>query len=510
MPKQDRGAPPRPPWLPEEDEQRGFLRSLRRKKRNPDEGEPNDESLTHETERPSAPKTAAQKPSAESVKLSGQGRPTLTSGEESADGHQPVSDLSKYYTPPRRAEPAGDPSSASESIAVPGPVAEPDTQAPRIIRGASSDVAPEPEPMPQVEQLSSSAPVESSAMPEQELEVPAPNPVAESAPVVTGEPEPPLQAAATPEVARPVVPRSEQPATGPERAVVDSDSADPFSRFSLLEAQLRQMSLDESITDDELERHRRHAAPEAEPATAPAAALSFTPPEVVASIPDDPAEALEETQAAVESPSEEPAPAPTLGFTAPEPEDDVPAVDQEAVGAGEESEAAVTAVTPVADQPEPNSAGNEPATAQAPISPPRSPRRVTIAVTRWCRSLSPSSSPRQRKLWRPRRRRPPPAVVTPMREPPPCCSASRPDAPNSTRNWPRTTPPIRRPAHPNRNPPPSCRWWRHGPRCPSRCVHLRRRLPHPPTMPMKPPTPRRPPAALLSWRDLRLWSTRTS
>ncbi|MBL3745851.1 hypothetical protein IQ261_16460, partial [Mycobacteroides abscessus subsp. massiliense] len=366
MPKQDRGAPPRPPWLPEEDEQRGFLRSLRRKKRNPDEGEPNDESLTHETERPSAPKTAAQKPSAESVKLSGQGRPTLTSGEESADGHQPVSDLSKYYTPPRRAEPAGDPSSASESIAVPGLVAEPDTQAPRIVRGASSDVAPEPEPMPQVEQLSSSAPVESSAMPEQEPEVPAPNPVAESAPVVTGEPEPPLQAAATPEVARPVVPRSEQPATGPERAVVDSDSADPFSRFSLLEAQLRQMSLDESITDDELERHRRHAAPEAEPATAPAAALSFTPPEVVASIPDDPAEALEETQAAVESPSEEPAPAPTLGFTAPEPEDDVPAVDQEAVGAGEESEAAVTAVTPVADQPEPNSAGNEPATAQAP------------------------------------------------------------------------------------------------------------------------------------------------
>ncbi|EHM21495.1 hypothetical protein MMAS_05440 [Mycobacteroides abscessus subsp. massiliense CCUG 48898 = JCM 15300] len=338
---------------------------MRRKKRNPDEGELNDESLTHETERPSAPKTAAQKPSAESVKLSRQGRPTLTPGEESADGHQPVSDLSKYYTPPRRAEPAGDPSSASESIAVPGPVAEPDAQAPRIVRGASSDVAPEPEPMPQVEQLSSSAPVESSAMPEQEPEVPAPKPVAESAPVVTGEPEPPLQAAATPEVARPVVPRSEQPATGPERVVVDSDSADPFSRFSLLEAQLRQMSLDESITDDELERHRRHAAPEAEPATAPAAALSFTPPEVVASIPDGPAEALEETQAAVESPSEEPAPAPTLGFTAPEPEDDVPAVDQEAVGAGEESEAAVTAVTPVADQPEPNSAGNEPATAQA-------------------------------------------------------------------------------------------------------------------------------------------------
>ncbi|SKW44492.1 Uncharacterised protein [Mycobacteroides abscessus subsp. abscessus] len=56
-------------------------------------------------------------------------------------------------------------------------------------------MAPEPEPMPQVEQLSSSAPVESSAMPEQEPEVPAPNPVAESAPVVTGEPEPPLQAA---------------------------------------------------------------------------------------------------------------------------------------------------------------------------------------------------------------------------------------------------------------------------------------------------------------------------
>uniref|UniRef100_UPI00374469C0 MinD/ParA family ATP-binding protein n=1 Tax=Mycobacteroides abscessus TaxID=36809 RepID=UPI00374469C0 len=194
---------------------------MRRKKRNPDEGEPNDESLTHETERPSAPKTAAQKPSAESVKLSGQGRPTLTPGEESADGHQPVSDLSKYYTPPRRAEPAGDPSSASESIAVPGPVAEPDAQAPRIVRGASSDVAPEPEPMPQVEQLSSSAPVESSAMPEQEPEVPAPNPVAESAPVVTGgasEPEPapfvPMVApwASVPEPVRSPAPEAAAPA----------------------------------------------------------------------------------------------------------------------------------------------------------------------------------------------------------------------------------------------------------------------------------------------------------
>lgn len=109
---------------------------------------------------------------------------------------------------------------------------------------------------------------------------------------------------------RPVVPRPEQPVTGPERVVVDSGSADPFSRFSLLEAQLRQMSLDESITDDELERHRRHAAPGAEPAAAPAAALSFTPPEVAASTPDGPTEALGEAQAAVESPSEEPAPTP--------------------------------------------------------------------------------------------------------------------------------------------------------------------------------------------------------
>ncbi|SKJ60016.1 Uncharacterised protein [Mycobacteroides abscessus subsp. bolletii] len=364
MPKQDRGAPPRPPWLPEEDEQRGFLRSLRRKKRHPDEGEPNDESLTHETERPSAPKTAAQKPSAESVKLSGQGRPTLTSGDETADGDQPVSDLSKYYTPPRRAEPADDSSSASEPIAVPGPVAESDAQAPRIVRGPSADVAPEPRPTPQVEQLSSSVPVESSAMPEQEPEVPASNPVAESAPAVTGEPEPPLQAAATPEMAHPVVPRPEQSATGPERVVVDAGGADPFSRFSLLEAQLRQMSLDESITDDELARHRRHAAPEAEPTTTPAAALSFTPPEVVASTPDGPVEALEEAQAAVESPSEEPAPAPALGFTAPEPEDDVPAVDREAVGARGEPEAAVTAVPPIADQPEPNSVANEPAADQ--------------------------------------------------------------------------------------------------------------------------------------------------
>ncbi|MBN7300185.1 DUF2497 domain-containing protein, partial [Mycobacteroides abscessus subsp. abscessus] len=51
-------------------------------------------------------------------------------------------------------------------------------------------MAPEPQPTPQVEQLSSSVPVESSAMPEQEPEVPASNPVVESALAVTGEPEP--------------------------------------------------------------------------------------------------------------------------------------------------------------------------------------------------------------------------------------------------------------------------------------------------------------------------------
>lgn len=200
---------------------------------------------------------------------------------------------------------------------------------------------------------------------------------------------------------RPVVPRPEQPVTGPERVVVDSGSADPFSRFSLLEAQLRQMSLDESITDDELERHRRHAAPEAEPAAAPAAALSFTPPEVAASTPDGPTEALREPQAAVESPSEEPAPTPTLGFTAPEPEDDVPAVDQEAVGARGEQEAAVTAVPPLRTGPSRIPPGTNRLPTRPPISHPRSPRRVPIAVTRWRRSLPPSSSPQQRKSWSP-------------------------------------------------------------------------------------------------------------
>lgn len=359
MPKQDRGAPPRPPWLPEEDEQRGFLRSLRRKKRNPDEDETNEDSLTHETERPATSKTGIQEPITETVTSPVPGSPTATPAEEDADSDQALPHVSKYYTPPRAPEPSDEPLAARGPEAAhdrePDPVPEPDAQAPRIVRSPLPEVVPESQPIPQVEQLSSPPPVESPAIPEAESVAPETAAAAPPAPV---EPEPPVETAPPAEQVSPLVPGFEQPVIGVEQVFGESSDADPFSRFSLLEAQLRQMSLDESITDDELERHRRHAMPRPEPVAATAGPLSFTPPEAVDIAPEPAAEAFEAEQAATEPPAE-PVAEPTSGFTPPESAGDAPVAAQEAVTAPEAPEPVVATSGPTPDDPEPAPAGQD-------------------------------------------------------------------------------------------------------------------------------------------------------
>lgn len=359
MPKQDRGAPPRPPWLPEEDEQRGFLRSLRRKKRNPDEDETNEDSLTHETERPATSKTGIQEPFTETVTSPAPGSPTATPAEEDADSDQALPHVSKYYTPPRAPEPSDEPLAAREPEAAhdrePDPVPEPDAQAPRIVRSPLPEVVPEPQPIPQVEQLSSPPPVESPAIPEAESVAPETAAAAPPAPV---EPESPVETAPPAEQVSPLVSGFEQPVIGVEQVFGESSDADPFSRFSLLEAQLRQMSLDESITDDELERHRRHAMPRPEPVAATAGPLSFTPPEAVDIAPEPAAEAFEAEQAATEPPAE-PVSVPTSGFTPPESAGDAPVAAQEAVTAPEAPEPVVATSGPTPDDPEPAPGGQD-------------------------------------------------------------------------------------------------------------------------------------------------------
>lgn len=354
MPKQDRGAPARPPWLPEEDEQRGFLRSLRRKKRNADEDEPNEESLTHETERPSTPKAPAQKPIAEAVAAPVEERTAVRSGEEKANGAKPMPDASKYYTPPRKPESAEEqPPTDQANTVVQAPVSEPVAEAPRIVTGPLSEIKPESRPIPQVEQLSSSAPAESPATPEPEPVAPAATPAVEAAQQPPVEPPPPVETPAPPEAAS-------WPAPTPEQAVAEPGNQDPFSRFSLLEAQLRQMSLDESITDDELERHRRHTMPESGPVAEAHTPLSFTPPEASGIAPGPADEAPEVTHAADEAQSAEPVPTSTLGFTLPEATNDPPEAAEEAVAEPAEPEPVVAAAQD--DESESFSAETEPDT----------------------------------------------------------------------------------------------------------------------------------------------------
>ncbi|ALR10555.1 hypothetical protein MYCSP_02705 [Mycobacteroides saopaulense] len=356
MPKQDRGAPARPPWLPEEDEQRGFLRSLRRKKRNAGEDESNEDSLTHETERPSTPRVPAQESIAETSRE--EHAPDLTA-EEKANGAKPVPDVSKYYTPPRPPEPVEEASPETDWSAI---VQSPVSETPRIITSPIPEMKPEPRPIPQVEQPPSPPLAESPAIAEPEAVAPEVEPPVESVTPITAEPEPPAE---TPEAA-PVStePSSESveseatrpPAAASERSGPESSGADPFSRFSLLEAQLRQMSLDESITDDELERHRRHTRLESESGTVPEApaSLSFTPPEAVQEdVPEIAGEVAQEAEETQE---------PELSFTPPEAVDQAPEAVEAEQSTPAEPEPVVVADEPApAVEPEPEAPMQEPA-----------------------------------------------------------------------------------------------------------------------------------------------------
>ena len=298
MPKQDRGTPAHPPWLPAEDQQHGFLRSLRRKKRYVDDPESNEGSLAHEAGRTYASNTSAHKPTAESVLLPVDTR-AAAPREDTANGTSSVPDISKYYTPPRAPEPPAQrplPAESNEIVAksVPGEL--------RIITSPIPEIRPEPQPISQVEQPQVPVSDESPA-------IPAPEPAAPRDVADSLEPTPAAEPPA----------ESSSPAPTADQRREESAGTDPFSRFSLLEAQLRQMSLDESITDAELERHRRHAMPESEVIPAPEAcgALSFTSPEG-----GDGDEVVEDiagaAQVALDTESAGAPPEPALGFTLPE------------------------------------------------------------------------------------------------------------------------------------------------------------------------------------------------
>ncbi|WP_078313069.1 MULTISPECIES: AAA family ATPase [unclassified Mycobacterium] len=324
MPKQDRGAPPRPPWLPEEDEQRGFLRSLGRKKRNVDEVESNDDSLTHETERVSALQAPAQKPIAESVAPSVGERSAVAPRHETARGGIPLINVSKYYTPPRVPEPPDQQPLTVESKAI---AQTPVSEAPRIVTSPIPEIRPEPRPLSQVAQPPAPPPSGPPAtpVPEPAADEQSPTPPADQAPSEIVPSDESVQVAPRSEEASPPVP------TADHRGAA-SGGTDPFSRFSLLEAQLRQMSLDESITDAELERHRRHAVLESEAPPAPGA-LRFTLPEEFDDAPEPIEGAVSDTAESepihAAAPDDEPAPVPaepeppaalTVDFVPPVPE----------------------------------------------------------------------------------------------------------------------------------------------------------------------------------------------
>ncbi|WP_191986850.1 AAA family ATPase [Mycobacteroides salmoniphilum] len=366
MPKQDRGAPARPPWLPEEDEQRGFLRSLRPKKRGADDPESNEDSLTHETGHTSAPKTPAQKPTAESVLPPVETRAAVAPREETGNRTTPMPDVSKYYTPARAPEPpeqrpltAAQESLAAESNNI---AQQPVSDEARIVTSPIPEVKPEPRPILQVEQPQTPPSDESPvipvpATPEAALDVEAVTPSAiEASADVADSPEP-APVTAPPEQARLLVPTADQRRE-------ESTGTDPFSRFSLLEAQLRQMSLDESITEAELERHRRHARPESAPAPEVPGVLSFTPPEAVDDAPDGVEDIAEPAHVFQDAQSVGPSPAAVLGFTHPDVIADAPEAIEESLSEAEEP----TAAAEPDGEPEP-----EPSTAVTVDSLPQTP-----------------------------------------------------------------------------------------------------------------------------------------
>ncbi|AKC37740.1 ESX-1 secretion-associated protein EspI [Mycolicibacterium phlei] len=363
MPKQDRGAPARPPWLPEEDEQRGFLRSLRRKKRNADDPESNEDSLTHETGHSFTPQTPAQKPITDSVLPPVEKHAAVAPREEKANGTTPVPDVSKYYTPPRASEPpeqrplttAQEPPATESNEIVPKSV----PGEPRIITSPIPEMKPDPRPISQVEQPQVPASDESPAIPAPEPVTPEAAPDVEA--VAPAAIEAPGDVADSPEPAPVAEPPAESSSPVPtaDQRLEESAGTDPFSRFSLLEAQLRQMSLDESITDAELERHRRHAMPESEAMPGPEArgALSFTPPEALDEAPEVVEDIAEPAQPAPDAQSAGPSSAPALGFTPPE------AINQSFSGT-EEPEP--TAVPDAAPEPEPPTARTADSLPEAP------------------------------------------------------------------------------------------------------------------------------------------------
>ncbi|MUM16978.1 AAA family ATPase [Mycobacterium sp. CBMA271] len=349
MPKQDRGAPARPPWLPEEEERRGVLSLFRRGRKGNDDAE--DESSPADTEKsaPSKSKKAADEQPVD----------TKSVAPEPSNDTKAEPEASRYYIPPRpdvSAQPVEPPVAESKDVA---PEVIPED--PKIF--SRPDQLPEMKPAPR--SISSFAPPSASefaapvepeaAAPElvTPAELPASFTPSPAAPVAEQEtPEPPVAAttgpASAPLVAdwsrpEPVEDRALQEPPVSEDVAPEAAPSDPFSRFSELEAKLRQTSLDESILGENAERRRhRMPEPELEPAptatvtATPAPTLRFTPPEAVEKA-SEAAEKVDEVEGVAEvdaaesllSAPESETPDVVTSEPAPQPQDDV--VEQPAV-----------------------------------------------------------------------------------------------------------------------------------------------------------------------------------
>ncbi|MEU9809088.1 AAA family ATPase [Mycobacterium sp. NPDC050853] len=258
MPKQDRVAPVRPPWLPEEDDHRKGLFRRRRKSESEHEATPVSREKTAATPAPAASSLKADKSNGLAPKRSVE--------EQTVDASANKLGAANYFVPARsesaeiepvesaRAEPepeslgpesdSAPPKIVTQSVPLalptPAPLSEPidtpparDSQpvsTPEVLPGVSG---PESESLRELDDLSpETATTEAVAL--------------ESVTPVVG-------SISQPEAPDPEPVRSSEfvaPAAQALEAPDESIGSDPFSRFSELEAKLRQMGLDESIPEE--------------------------------------------------------------------------------------------------------------------------------------------------------------------------------------------------------------------------------------------------------------------
>lgn len=262
MPKQDRIAPVRPPWLPEEDDHRRGLFRRRRKAEQKPEATPagREKALT-------TPEPEAASPKADGA--NGSARKALE--EVTSQTAQQKRGDSNYYVPARSDSSEGErpgtegvesgvECSEPELGSAPTRIVSPPHQSPeRATTSALRSEASRTSPAEASEQVSLSE--SSSVAPEAEFEFLQtsgdPDVVATDASVLEL-PEVPLAMPTAESIFQPEIPDPEP--VGPTDVVTpppaapgtlgEPGGADPFSRFSELEAKLRQMGFDESIPEE--------------------------------------------------------------------------------------------------------------------------------------------------------------------------------------------------------------------------------------------------------------------